>query len=190
MRRPYIHKRLNVSDLVLETDRLIIRAWYDKDLNDLYDYASVDGVGQMAGWTPHKTIEDSKAILFNFMMNQNVFALELKSNQRVVGSISIEKIYVNHLGEDFKALKGREIGFVLSKDYWGLGLMPEALEKVLEYLSKEMDYDYLMCAHFEKNKQSKRVIEKIGFEFIKEITVTTLFEVDVKTFLYVKCFNN
>ncbi|MDD4243262.1 MAG: hypothetical protein PHG08_03025 [Bacilli bacterium] len=32
-----------------------------------FAYARVDGVGQMAGWTPHKTKEDSLYILEKFI---------------------------------------------------------------------------------------------------------------------------
>ena len=33
-----------------------------------------------------------------------------------------------------------------------------------------MVFDYLMCSHFVINSQSKRVIEKSGFRFVKENT--------------------
>lgn len=41
---------VDLTNVVLETDRLIIRAWKETDLEDFYEYAKVDGVGQMAGW--------------------------------------------------------------------------------------------------------------------------------------------
>ena len=185
-KRSKLRPELDSRAIVLETERLIIRAWQDKDLQDLFDYASMEGVGQMAGWNPHVTIKDSKAILFNFMTNRNAMALELKSNNKVVGSISVEKIYTNYLGEDFMDLKGREVGYVLNKDYWGQGLMPEAVNKVVDYLLSEVDYDYLMCAHFKDNIQSQKVIEKTGFKLITEIEYSTLHKANVATLLYVK----
>ena len=39
----------DISGVALETDRLILREWYITDLDDLYEYASVDGVGENAG---------------------------------------------------------------------------------------------------------------------------------------------
>ena len=47
---------INLKNVVLETDRLILREWEETDLNDFFEYASVDGVGQMAGCQPHKNI--------------------------------------------------------------------------------------------------------------------------------------
>lgn len=45
----------DISGVKLETERLILREWKESDLDDFYEYASVDGVGQMAGWQPHET---------------------------------------------------------------------------------------------------------------------------------------
>ena len=170
----------------LTTKRMIIRAWQKNDVDDLYAYASVQGVGEMAGWKSHQNIKESKAILFNFMMNKNVYAIELKENNKVIGSIGVEKIYNNYLDEDYKILSGREVGFVLNKDYWGQGLMVEAVEVVVEYLFTGLNFDYLICAHFKNNYQSKRVIEKLGFNFVKEIKFLTLFDLDEKALIYLK----
>ena len=49
---------VDVSNVVLETDRLILRYWHENDLADLFAYASVPGVGEMAGWPHHRTEED------------------------------------------------------------------------------------------------------------------------------------
>ena len=45
---------IDISNVILKTPRLILRPWREDDLDDLYTYARVDGVGQMAGWTPHR----------------------------------------------------------------------------------------------------------------------------------------
>ena len=67
---------------------------------------------------------------------------------------------------EFHTYKGREIGYVLSKDYWGQGLMPEAVKAVISWCFESLHYDFLICCHFDWNVQSKRVIEKCGFRFL------------------------
>ena len=74
-----MNANVDLTNIVLETDRLILRAWKETDLTDFYEYAKVDGVGQMAGWSPHTSIQESKIILDMFMKEKNVFALELKT---------------------------------------------------------------------------------------------------------------
>ena len=58
--------RIDTSQIVIETERLILRAFTESDLTDFYTYASVPGVGEMAGWPHHQSIETSKDILRSF----------------------------------------------------------------------------------------------------------------------------
>ena len=41
--------KIDISNVILKTDRLILRPWRLTDLDDFYEYAKVEGVGQMAG---------------------------------------------------------------------------------------------------------------------------------------------
>ena len=45
-----MNSAIDISNVVLKTERLIIRPWKLSDLNDFYDYCKVDGVGQWAGF--------------------------------------------------------------------------------------------------------------------------------------------
>ncbi|MBR4462699.1 MAG: GNAT family N-acetyltransferase [Erysipelotrichaceae bacterium] len=151
---------IDLSNVVLHTERLTIRPWNDADLHDLYEYARVDGVGQMAGWKPHESIEESARILKMFIDEKKTFALEYEG--KVIGSLGIEQYSEEHFPE-FEDQKAREIGYVLSKDYWGQGLMPEAVREVIRYLFEEAGLDVIFCGHFLRNIQSQRVQEKCGF---------------------------
>ena len=37
---------IDITKTIIETDRLILRAWKETDVNDLYEYASIEGVGK------------------------------------------------------------------------------------------------------------------------------------------------
>ena len=80
--------------------------------------------------------------------------------------MGIERYNEQELPE-FNALKGRELGFVLSKKYWGRGLMPEAVLAVIQYLFEDVKLDFIICEHFLDNIQSCRVQEKCGFVHFK-----------------------
>lgn len=162
-----MNAKVDISDVILETDRLILRPWKKTDVEDFYEYAKAPGVGQMAGWNPHSSIKESKEILDMFIKGKNVFALELKDNHKVIGSVGLEEMEIS-IGEKYEELTGREIGYVLSKEYWGRGLMPEAVNRVIKFCFENEHYDYLICSHFDYNNQSKRVIGKSGFRFIKK----------------------
>ena len=86
-------------------------------------------------------------------------------------------------------LKGREIGYVLNKDYWGKGIMSEAVACVIDYCFKELQFDFLCCGYFLENSRSKRVNEKMRFTFYKNVIHRTRYGVDKKTVLNV-LYNN
>ena len=163
---------VDITGVRLETERMLLRPWTWDDLDDFYAYASIDGLGQMAGWMPHKSIEESKAILNSFISHRKTFAIELKENGRVIGSLGIEEPDP----DPEKSLLGREIGYALHQKYWGNGLMPEAVRAVVLWCFEQMRYDYLTCSHFDWNEQSKRVIEKCGFRYFSTTRSETRYD--------------
>jgi ribosomal-protein-alanine N-acetyltransferase len=158
---------IEVNKINIETDRLILRSWRESDLDDLFAYASVPGVGEMAGWPHHETIETSKQILRSFIDENEVFALYHKAGRKVIGSLGLHHSWANE-DERYKILKIKEVGYVLSKDYWGQGLVTEAVSAVIDYCFEKLGVEAFTCGHFKENNQSRRVIEKCGFEFVKE----------------------
>ena len=177
-----MNAEINISGIVLKTERLILRPWQESDLADFNEYASVDGVGQLAGWLPHKNMEESQMILNMFIAGKKTIALELKENGKVIGSVGLEDIDF----KDAEHLLGREIGYVLSKAYWGRGLMPEAVNALISYCFRELAFDWLTCDHFIWNKQSCRVIEKCGFRYVREEKRETRYDTVEPSRLYVK----
>ena len=164
---------IDISSVVLKTERLVLRPWKLSDLDDFYEYASVDGVGQMAGWLPHENKGVSLGILNSFIDGRKTFALDL--NGKAIGSLGIEQ-YKESQAPEFDSLTCREIGYVLSKDYWGRGFMPEAVSEVIRYLFEDLELDLIVCSYFLRNRQSARVQEKCGFTFHKQIVYETRYE--------------
>ena len=167
-----MNKPIDISAVVLQTPRLTLRPWRQTDLEDFYEYARVDGVGQMAGWLPHENIEVTRTVLASFIMHKKTFALEYHG--KVIGSLGIE-FYNEANYPELAAFQGREIGYVLSKDYWGQGLMPEAVKATIAYLFDTLDLDFILISHFQWNRQSARVIEKSGLTYLKTTVHETRF---------------
>ncbi len=177
---------IDVTNIRIETERMILRPWTLDDLKDLYAYASVEGVGEMAGWIHHKSENETNLILNSFIAHKKTFALELKESGRVVGSLGIEE-YDHHEFDcvDLVALQGRELGYVLSKECWGRGLMTEAVNAVIQYCFDVLNYDFLTCGHFVRNERSRRVIEKSGFSYVKDISYETRYGTIEPTRIYI-----
>ena len=83
------------------------------------------------------------------------WALVPKGKRDPIGSISFV---------DFNELTGEaEVGYTLSRRYWGKGLAAEALRAILEYGTKTIGFTSYYAQLFEGNAQSARVLEKCGF---------------------------
>jgi ribosomal-protein-alanine N-acetyltransferase len=157
---------IDLARVIIETNRMILRVWEETNLNDFYEYASVDGVGEMAGWKHHESIDVSRDILQSFIAAKNEFAIVYKQNKKVIGSLGLHCSWAND-DFDLANFKLKDIGYVLSKDYWGQGLMVEAVKAVIGFCFEELELDAITCGHSPSNNQSKRVVEKCGFRYVK-----------------------
>lgn len=168
-----MNAEFKINNKIIETKRLILRAFTLKDLDDFYEYASVEGVGERAGWAHHKSKQESQEILERFIAEDKTFAICLKKDGKVIGSLGVEKYGLEESLTEFNGYLGREIGYVLAKPCWGKGIMPEAVTAVIEYLFKEVGLDFLICGYYDFNAQSKRVQEKCGFKPYRKLVMDT-----------------
>jgi len=143
--------------MVLETERLYIRRFEEKDLPDFYAYASDPLVGPSAGWKPHESLEESEEILNGFIKSADIFAMEHKNEGKIIGSLGLHE----DRKRDFKG--ARMLGYAMGKDYWGQGLMTEAVNVLLEYAFDQLNMEIISAYHYPFNLRSKRVLLKAGF---------------------------
>lgn len=149
----------------IETERLILRPFAEKDLRDLFEYASIDGVGEAAGWKHHGSLEESARILKMFMEDPLENAIVLKSGNKVIGSLGLRA--GSRIAQDFPDKRIYEAGYVLSPFYEKHGYMTEALNAVIDFFFQKDRADLFAVSHFEGNEKSKGVILRCGFTFYK-----------------------
>jgi len=142
----------------LETDRLILRAWSVDDTDDLYEYAKHPEVGLNGGWPPHTSKDESLKVIQYFIKENDIWAIVLKENNKVIGSVGLHTDSKRTAGISVK-----ELGFVVSADYWGRGIATEAAKRAIVHAFDDMNLDLVSTYHKSFNTRSKRVIEKCGF---------------------------
>ena len=157
-----MNAEFHINDKMIETQRLVLRPFGKTDLEDFYEYASVEGTGEMAGWHHHENREKSSQILDLFITEDKTFAVCLKESGKVIGSLGVEKYGMEDKLTEFDGYRGREIGYVLSKDYWGKGLMTEAGREVLRHAFEDLGMKRVWAGYYDGNLRSKRVQEKLG----------------------------
>ena len=146
----------------LETERLILRPWSFDDAESLYKYASDDRIGPIAGWNPHKSVDESRQIINDVLSAYGVYAVVLKETDEPVGSIGLMIGKKSNLNlPDNEA----EIGYWIGVPYWGQGLIPEAMKELIRFAFNDLKIERLWCGYFDGNEKSKRCQEKCGFKY-------------------------
>ena len=76
--------------MILKTERLILRPWEERDAEDLFKYASNPKVGPIAGWPPHKNMEESLNVIRNVFSVPECYAVCLKEDNKAIGCIALK----------------------------------------------------------------------------------------------------
>lgn len=147
---------------VLDTQRVSLRPWQASDAAALYALASNPEIGPRAGWPVHESEAQSLAIIETVFQAPHVFAVVLKASHQVVGSIGLTIGQASSLNLPDQA---GEIGYWIGQEYWGQGLIPEAVTAVIDYALNDIGLQALWCAYYDGNDQSRRVQEKCGFRY-------------------------
>lgn len=147
------------KDKIIETDRLVLRPTRMSDAEDIFEYASGENVGRYAGWKLHETIEETRQIIETVFSEENVFAIVLKENGKVVGSIGLiadpKRVYD----------RVRMIGYALGEAYWGRGYMTEAAGALTDYGFETLDLVMISAYCYPSNERSRGILKKLSFEY-------------------------
>ena len=148
--------------MILETARLILRPWEDTDAPSLYEYARDPAVGPSAGWQPHTSVENSLKIIRTVLSEDETYAVVPKAVGVPVGSAGIMTYGRSNLPI---ASDEAEIGYWIGVPFWGMGLIPEAVNRLLLWCFNELGLSAVWCAYYDGNEKSRRVQEKCGFVY-------------------------
>ena len=147
----------------MEKQRLILRSWTENDAESLYNYAKDPAIGPIAGWPPHTSVENSREIIRDILSAPETYAVVLKETNEPIGSVGIMFADGVHSADMQDA--DAEIGYWIGVPYWGQGLIPEAVQRLLKRCFVELDVKRVWCGHYDGNIKSRRVMEKCGFKY-------------------------
>ncbi|NQJ69492.1 GNAT family N-acetyltransferase [Streptococcus suis] len=144
-----------------ETDRLILRPFAYKDGDDFYEIVSRPE--NLPFIFP--TLKDKNLALATmvekFMRSPlGNWALIDKASGRMIGALCFEKI-------DERQLTA-ELSYFLKKDYWGQGLMTEAVKNLVFLAFYEIGLKELFIITHEENIASQMVAQKTGFVQVEQ----------------------
>ena len=146
--------------IMLETDRLVLRKWTEADVDSLFEYAKDPDIGPIAGWPPHKTIDESLEVIRNVFIGEECYAICEKGSGKAIGTIELK---LNGHTDMTERDDECELGYWLGKPFWGRGYMPEAAREIIRHGFEDIGMNTIWCGYYEGNQKSKRVQEKVGF---------------------------
>ncbi len=146
----------------LETERLVLREWEERDAQSLYEYAKDPDVGPIAGWPAHTSIDESRQVISSVFSATETYAVCLKENNKAIGCIALKLVGVTDMTEKEDEC---ELGYWIGKPFWGQGLIPEAAKELLRHAFEDLGMTAVWCGYYDGNEKSKRVQQKCGFVY-------------------------
>lgn len=143
----------------LETERTFLRAPTPDDARALFRWASDPEVARYVTWEAHRSVEESREFLQERLSREDglSWALVPKGGGGMVGLCR----YVRWAPEHARA----ELAYVLSRAYWGRGLMTEAVRAVIRFGFERMGLNRIEGRCMSENIASARVMEKAGMSY-------------------------
>lgn len=135
-----------------------IRQWRHEDAADLA--AALNNPKIMANLRdciPYPyTKNDAEEFIALMLAAEGVFPFAIEYEGRAIGSIAVYR------GENIHFRTG-EIGYYIGEDFWGMGIMSDAVKQVCQYIFDNTDIVRIFAEPFSYNTASCRVLEKNGF---------------------------
>jgi len=160
------------TGVIIETERLRIRAHRDGDLGDLVALA---GNWEIARWTakiPHPYSEtDGREWIARVQENHATsrprgFAIALKITDRLIGGVGLDASTGD--GSDEPAL-----GYWVGQPYWGNGYACEATAAVIDYGFRTLGLETIRAYTDPGNTASQKVLLHCGLKNVGEIELLT-----------------
>lgn len=148
---------------MIESDRLIFRRFTLDDLPLLVEQRSDPEVNKFLGGTKLQNPEAlGKRIRFYMSCYEShgfgMCAMVWKQTGKMIGSAGLQPLD----GTD-----EIEVGYSMTKDYWGKGIGTEAAKAWLEHGFRDHALDRIVAVAHTENWASRHIMEKLGMKYEK-----------------------
>ena len=163
-----------------------IRKWKLSDATDLAFAISNQKVqDNLRDGLPYPYTEQDAVDFIQAMLSADeteTFSFSITIDDKTIGSIGVFRQGNIHR-------RTAELGYYIAENYWGKGIMTEAVKQICEYVFNNSDIIRIYAEPFAYNKASCRVLEKAGFQFegtLKSNAVKNGRIIDMKMYALVK----
>ena len=139
-----------------------IRKWKLSDAKDLAMALSNQKIqDNLRDGLPYPYTEQDGTAYISAMLSADeneTFAFAIIVDGKAVGSIGVFRQGNIHR-------QTAELGYYIAEEYWGKGIMTEAVIQICEYVFEKSDIIRIYAEPFAYNAASCRVLEKAGFQY-------------------------
>lgn len=144
----------------LTTERLRLRFLEMEDAADYFEIRSDERVMKYLARPQAQTIEDAMAVIKrvhdSIQKNTGIcWAVCLKEDPKIIGTIGFYRSQLEH----FRT----EIGYEMRPEFWGKGIMSEAMRAVLDYVFHKLNFHSVEANIDPINKKSSGILERNHF---------------------------
>lgn len=139
-----------------------IRKWELADAKDLAAALSNTKIqDNLRDGLPYPYTEQDGIDYISAMLSadeNDTFAFAITVDEKVIGSIGVFRQGNIHR-------QTAEVGYYIAEEYWGKGIMTEAIIQTCKYVFDKSDIIRIYAEPFAYNAASCRVLEKAGFQY-------------------------
>ena len=151
---------------VIETKNLLLRRMTHEDKHDIFQMRKDPRIHEYTDSKPDENIEETKLYIDKMIngITENkwiIWAIEHKILKKIIGSISIWNVNW--------AQGAAELGYGMTPDYQGKGLMKEALLSVVDYGFNVMKLKSLDAYTEENNMRSNNLLNNCKFKVVDKV---------------------
>lgn len=138
----------------LTGERISLRPISLEDAADMTEYASDEETTRYIFAEP-KNLEQTERLIAGYYMREPIgkYAVVLNDGGKLIGTIEFRVD---------EATRSGELGFTLSRHYWGKGYMSEAGRLILDLAFGKLELQRVHAAHEAENEASGRLMLRLG----------------------------
>ena len=146
----------------IKTERLLLRKFKYEDLKDYIEYRNNKELFTYLSSNPKKEMSEYEISLKSIIsgynsknMSSKIWAIELMTNKKVIGSVSVESVNDRH--------NSCEIGWALNVLYQKQGYALESVNALINELFEKYKINRIEAQIWKGNESSIRLAEKLKF---------------------------
>lgn len=144
-----------------KTNDAIIRKFRMNDVDQVYNNLVISkNVINLSNIVTNQSKDETQKVVESaineYYTEEPVWALERRKTKDLVGLIKVEQYSPKN--------KICSISWAIANEYSNISLMPEALNKVMNYLFDKKGIELIQCSYYEQSEETGKVLDNIGMK--------------------------